>query len=55
MVGTTVLNMLAGHDPLDATTVPDKFVPFDLADDISQGRLRSFRINSDRHILTVRT
>lgn len=30
-----VLGVLAGHDQMDSTTVPDEFVPFDLPDNVS--------------------
>lgn len=37
LIYTTLFSpgVLAGHDPLDSTTVRDKFVPFDLPGDIN--------------------
>ncbi|PNF29830.1 Glutamyl-tRNA(Gln) amidotransferase subunit A, mitochondrial [Cryptotermes secundus] len=36
----TLLNILAGHDLLDSTTVQDSFIPLDLSQDIDISRIR---------------
>ncbi|PSN44413.1 Glutamyl-tRNA(Gln) amidotransferase subunit A [Blattella germanica] len=38
---TSVLNVLGGHDPLDSTTVPDKFAPINLENGVD---IKQFKI-----------
>jgi Asp-tRNA(Asn)/Glu-tRNA(Gln) amidotransferase A subunit family amidase len=36
----TLSDILAGHDPLDSTTITDDFIPLDLSQDIDISRIR---------------
>ena len=39
MVRCDCVDVVAGRDPLDSTTVDDPYLPFDLPDDISLGNM----------------